>query len=93
MIKDILTTFQGMYKSQPRLFRSPGRINIIGEHTDYNNGFVLPAAINKEMYFAVAPNTTGSFRMFAYDLNEKPRFPLLKLLFRKVKHGAIICLG
>lgn len=71
MINDIFTIFQDLYKSQPRLFRSPGRINIIGEHTDYNNGFVLPAAINKEMYFAVAPNSTGTFRMFAYDLNEK----------------------
>ncbi|MFZ4464971.1 MAG: galactokinase family protein, partial [Bacteroidales bacterium] len=44
MINDIFTAFQDLYKSQPRLFRSPGRINIIGEHTDYNNGFVLPAA-------------------------------------------------
>ncbi len=40
-----------------RLFRSPGRINLIGEHTDYNNGFVLPASVDKAVYFAISPRT------------------------------------
>jgi galactokinase len=93
MINDILTTFQGLYKCQPRLFRSPGRINIIGEHTDYNNGFVLPAAINKEMYFAVAPNTTSSFRMFAYDLNEKTEISTSEVAIQKSKTWSNYLLG
>ncbi|MBI3235056.1 MAG: galactokinase family protein, partial [Bacteroidetes bacterium] len=38
----------------PLVVRSPGRINIIGEHTDYNDGFVLPAAINKAAYIAMS---------------------------------------
>ena len=38
-----------------RVFRSPGRINLIGEHTDYNNGFVLPASVDKAVYFVIAP--------------------------------------
>ncbi len=39
----------------PRIFRAPGRVNLIGEHTDYNNGFVLPAAIDKATYVAASP--------------------------------------
>jgi len=70
MIQEVVSKFKDLYKSQPSVFRSPARINIIGEHTDYNAGFVLPAAINKEMYFAVAPNNVKAFRFFAFDLNE-----------------------
>ena len=42
-------------ESEPLIVRSPGRVNLIGEHTDYNNGFVLPAAIDKAIYMAVSP--------------------------------------
>jgi galactokinase len=44
LIKDVKDTFINKFKIQPLLIFSPGRINIIGEHTDYNNGFVFPAA-------------------------------------------------
>lgn len=69
MVQDIINRFKTQYGSHPSVFRSPGRINIIGEHTDYNNGFVLPAAIDRELYFAVAHNSLNKFRFFAYDLN------------------------
>ncbi|PHN08522.1 galactokinase [Flavilitoribacter nigricans] len=52
------------------LIRSSGRINIIGEHTDYNDGFVLPAAIDKYIYFAVGKNGTDSCRFWANDIEE-----------------------
>jgi galactokinase len=76
MINDIVSKFKELYEQEPVLVRSPGRVNLIGEHTDYNNGFVLPAAINKEVYFAVAPNSTNSFRAYAYDLHEQAEFSL-----------------
>jgi galactokinase len=45
--------FGELYKEEPMLFRSPGRVNLIGEHTDYNEGYVLPAAIDKDILFGI----------------------------------------
>ena len=50
--------------------RSPGRINLIGEHTDYNNGFVLPAAIDKAAYIVITPRNDDEIHLHAVDLNE-----------------------
>ena len=49
-----LDTFREKFSPdpQPRLFRAPGRVNLIGEHTDYNDGFVLPAAIDYQVAVA-----------------------------------------
>ena len=47
--------FKELFREQPLLIRSPGRVNLIGEHTDYNHGYVLPAAIDKAIYFAITP--------------------------------------
>lgn len=50
--------------------RSPGRINLIGEHTDYNNGFVLPAAIDKAAWFAITPRKDNIIHLSSVDLQE-----------------------
>lgn len=69
--------FIELFHSEPGLYRSPGRINIIGEHTDYNNGFVLPAAIDKEMIAAIAPNGQKKLcRLYAIDLEDYFEFDL-----------------
>ncbi|MEX6687872.1 galactokinase [Danxiaibacter flavus] len=49
---------------------SPGRINLIGEHTDYNNGFVLPAAIDKAAYIALTPRADEEIHLHSIDLND-----------------------
>ncbi len=54
----------------PLIVRSPGRVNIIGEHTDYNMGFVLPASIDKAVYLAIALREDEEIHLFAQDLNE-----------------------
>lgn len=55
---------------KPIIVRSPGRVNIIGEHTDYNNGFVLPAAIDKAAYLIIALRDDDEIHLSAKDLNE-----------------------
>lgn len=62
---EIRTKFIELYDKEPLLIRSPGRINLIGEHTDYNDGFVMPAAIDKEIIFAIAPSDNGSSSVYA----------------------------
>jgi galactokinase len=53
------------------IVRSPGRVNLIGEHTDYNEGFVLPAAVDKTIYFSVAPRTDRQFHFVSADLKDE----------------------
>ncbi len=55
---------------QPMIVRSPGRVNIIGEHTDYNEGFVMPAAIDKAVYVAVGPRTDNEIHLYAVDYQQ-----------------------
>ncbi len=71
--------FKSVFSSEPQLFTAPGRINLIGEHTDYNEGFVMPAAIDKHFEFAVAKNGTDTFNILAVDLNEKISFSINEL--------------
>lgn len=66
----VAAAFERHYFTTPLLVRAPGRVNLIGEHTDYNNGFVLPAAIDKEICFAVALNDRPEARLYSVDQDE-----------------------
>lgn len=62
--------FQQMHHEEPLIVRAPGRINLIGEHTDYNNGYVLPAAIDKSIYVAVSRRKDKLVHLHAAEYNE-----------------------
>ena len=59
-----------------RVFRAPGRVNIIGEHTDYNDGFVLPAAIDRQLFIAAIPVEERVMTMHSLDKNKESVFSL-----------------
>jgi len=59
------STFKKLFNAEPILVRSPGRINIIGEHTDYNGGFVMPAAIDKAIYVAISKREDDEIHLFS----------------------------
>jgi len=65
----VLEKFKTIFSETPLIIRSPGRVNLIGEHTDYNNGFVLPAAINKAIYMAVSPRKDQGLHIHSVDLD------------------------
>ena len=79
LIKEVKLRFKEIFKSYPLLIFSPGRINIIGEHTDYNGGFVLPAAVDKGIVAAIQKSDTGSSTAIALDLDSTIHFELDKL--------------
>ncbi|MEX2428176.1 MAG: galactokinase family protein, partial [Bacteroidales bacterium] len=64
LTKKIRKIFISKFERESILIRSPGRVNLIGEHTDYNDGFVLPAAIQKVIVLAMAPNELGKVRAY-----------------------------
>ena len=78
IIKDkVIQSFRENYGADPvYLTRSPGRVNIIGEHTDYNDGFVLPMAINFAAWIALRPRQDDRVILTALDKNEKLDFGL-----------------
>ncbi len=72
----ICRKFEELFGKEYSLYASPGRVNLIGEHTDYNGGFVFPGAIDKMIVTAIRPNGTRTVNAWSYDMNEAARFAL-----------------
>lgn len=68
--------FAERFGGNPRIFRAPGRVNLIGEHTDYNDGFAMPAAIDLYTSIAIAPRNDATLRVFSANLNESAEIDL-----------------
>jgi galactokinase len=68
--------FEGRYGRPARLFHAPGRVNLIGEHTDYNGGFVLPMALDRETVVAAAPREDRTVRVCSLNREEEFTFDL-----------------
>jgi len=76
MINSIRSSFQEKYGKQPLIVAAPGRVNLIGEHTDYNQGFVLPGAVDKKIYMGIAENNTNTVNIYARQFNNSFSFSL-----------------
>ena len=72
----VVEVFEKKFGKNYRVFRAPGRINLIGEHTDYNLGFVMPGAIDKYIFLAIRGNRLGAFRIFAANIDEHTEFSI-----------------
>jgi galactokinase len=76
----VVETFQQRYGVAPTaIVRGPGRVNLIGEHTDYNDGFVLPMAIDRASWIALRPRKDSQVRIFSRNHNEPAEFDLAKM--------------
>ena len=76
MKNTLISLFQSRFGKDFRLYASSGRINLIGEHTDYNGGFVFPGAIDKVIMAAISPNGRDRVRVQSVDLNDYCEFGL-----------------
>ena len=74
--RELKRKFADIYDGEPRVFRAPGRVNLIGEHTDYNDGFVLPMAIDREAAAAIVPREDRKFRVYTANFDESADFDL-----------------
>jgi galactokinase len=74
--------FEKLFGARPQVFRAPGRVNLIGEHTDYNDGFVMPAAIAFSTYVGIAPRSDRKLNIhsqqfpdhFSFELDHLPKY-------------------
>lgn len=77
MKQKVLEAFFSIYGTPPSfLARSPGRVNVIGEHTDYNDGFVLPMAIDRAMWIALRPRDDSQVHVHSLDFDQRGQFDL-----------------
>ena len=75
-VNHLRSVFEEIYGSVPRVFSAPGRVNLIGEHTDYNEGWVLPMAIDRRTYVAIAKRNCRRVRAKSLALKEEGEFDL-----------------
>jgi galactokinase len=84
MIRELTALFQDRFGFAPEhIARAPGRVNLLGEHVDYNDGFVLPAAIDRTLWVAFSPSTHDRSTLFAADFSEEVSFSSASIVVRK----------
>jgi galactokinase len=87
----ILTEFHRRYEADPEyIARAPGRVNLLGEHVDYNEGIVLPAAIDRVTLVAFRKSRTPTSTILAFDLGEETSFDLSSVLNRQGSTGSAL---
>jgi galactokinase len=84
---------QSRYQAAPQLFAAPGRVNLIGEHTDYAEGFVMPAAIDFATLAAISPRGDGKVVIYSENFGEERSWPAAALPPRATSHWSDYPLG
>lgn len=84
LISKTVESYRARFESQTglRIFQAPGRVNLIGDHTDYNDGFVLPAAIDRQIVIAATPREDSLINVWALDFDQGDHFDLQKGISR-----------
>ena len=85
--------FVERFGGSPRMYRAPGRVNLIGEHTDYNDGFVMPAAIGFDTCVAVAPRSDRKLVVYSHNYSEQIEFDLDHLPVARSGHWSDYVVG
>src|SRR6202051_2585399 len=75
-VQEILSRFRTRFGAEARVFRAPGRVNLIGEHTDYNEGFVMPVAIELNVWIAIAPRDDRKLLVHSENFSESAEIDL-----------------
>ncbi|HEX5839193.1 MAG TPA: galactokinase [Anaerolineales bacterium] len=89
LVTQLTRVFQETYGSPPaHIVRAPGRVNLLGEHVDYNDGFVLPAAIDRATYLAFSPSGSPLSSILAMDMNDQAFFTLQSVRSRTQEASA-----
>jgi len=92
-VHELSEKFVRLYKTQPLLVQAPGRVNLIGEHTDYNDGFVLPAAIQFQTSIAIAPRPDRRLIVSSENYSEQVEFDLEQLPSTPRRHWSDYVIG
>jgi galactokinase len=87
--QEIVSLFRDRFPEQvpaPTIYRAPGRVNLIGEHTDYNLGYVCPIALDMACYVAIAPAAHGRIRLYSQNLDKEFSIPAAELETAEPRH-------
>ena len=85
--------FRKLYGQEARIFRAPGRVNLIGEHTDYNEGFVMPVAMDLYTWVAAAPREDSRVHVFSQNLGKHAEMDFRDPILRVRRHWSAYVLG
>jgi galactokinase len=92
-VQDLREEFRKLYGQEARVFRAPGRVNLIGEHTDYNEGFVMPVAMDLCAWVAAAPREDSCVQVYSQNLGERAEMDLHDPRLRVQRHWSAYVLG
>src|SRR5258708_23539408 len=90
---ELLASFKSRFGTGASVCRAPGRVNLIGEHTDYNDGFVFPAAIGFSCWVGIAPRNDPNLVLYSENFRETRETDLTQLEVRGSAHWTDYPLG